>query len=67
MDIITDLLIIKNGYDYIIVYIDYFIKIGYFIPYKKTLNIVEAAEILRREVIRLYGIPNTIVLNRDKR
>jgi len=67
MDMIIDLPATKNGYDYIIVYIDHFIKMGHFIPCKKTLNAVEAAEMLRREVIRLHGIPNAIVLDRDKR
>lgn len=67
MDMITDLPTTKNGFDCIMVFIDAFSKMSHFVPCKKTLNSITAAEMLRKEVIKHHGIPSVIISDRDKR
>ena len=67
MDMITNLpKTSKTSYDCILVVINYFTKISYFVPYKKSLNTKQTTNLLMDTVIRHYGLPLTIVSNKDK-
>jgi translation initiation factor IF-1 len=47
------------------VVVDHFSKMAHFIPCHKSNNASDVAELFFTEIVRLYGVPNTIVLNRD--
>jgi hypothetical protein len=63
MDMITDLPAI-NGFDSILVVIDRFTKLGHFLPCVKTMNSNQLAELFLKEIIRLHGLPSSIVSDR---
>ncbi|XP_074299734.1 uncharacterized protein LOC141630890 [Silene latifolia] len=47
------------------VFVDRFIKMAYFIACKKTEDVSSVAELYFKEIVRLHGIPKTIVSDRD--
>jgi hypothetical protein len=47
------------------VVVDSFSKIAHFIPYHKSDNASHVAELFVVEIVHLYGVPNTIISDRD--
>ena len=63
MDFVTGLPM-SNGFDCILVVVDRLTKIRHFIPTNTTIDALGTAELLVRHVVKLHGLPESIVSDR---
>ena len=67
MDFVTGLPRTVEGYDTIWVIVDRLTKTAHFIPTKITYSLEKLAELYISNVVRLHGVPKSIISDRDSR
>ena len=65
MDFVGGLPTTRKGHDYLFVVSDRFNKMCVLMPYKKTINRQEATNLFFEQVWVHFGIPRSIILDKD--
>jgi hypothetical protein len=65
MNFVLGLPRIKRRRDSIFMFVDHFSKMTHFIHCHKSDNASHVTDLFFAEIVHLYGVPNTIVLDRD--
>jgi len=67
MDLITGLPRSRSGNDAIVVFVDKLTKMVHYVACKTAVSAPELATLFLREVVRLHGVPESILSDRDAR
>jgi hypothetical protein len=67
MDLITSLPRSRSGNDAIVVFVDKLTKMVHYVPTTTNVTAPKLATIFMREVVRLHGVPESILSDRDPR
>ena len=67
MDFVTSLPNTQRGHDAIWVVVDRLTKSAHFIPINITYSVAQLAEIYIHNIVKLHGVPSSIVSDRDPR
>ena len=67
MDFITGLPMTQEGHDSIWVIVDRLTKSAHFIPVHTTYHVGKYVELYISQIVRLHGVPRTIILDRGPR
>ena len=67
MDLMMGLPRTPAGYDTIWVIVDRLTKSTHFLPIRANCHLEKLAHLYIQEIVRLHGVPSTIILDRDPR
>ena len=67
MDFMVGLPRFQSGYDAIWVIVDRLMKSAHFLPMKNSNSVEKLAKLYVKEIIRLHGMPVSIVSDKDPR